>query len=89
MELMGDALRDELRALVDRLPEGELTAARRYLEFLRERGSDPYAPLNDSDELDDAERARLHASLERGMEEMRQGLGRPADEVLAELRARR
>lgn len=89
MQIMGDALRDEVRALVDRLPDGELNAARRYLEFLEERGADPHAQFDQGDDLDEAERARLHASIERGLGEMRQGLGRPADEVLAELRARR
>ena len=84
---MGD-LRDEVRTLVDRLPAGELRAARRYLEFLEERGADPYTRLDEGDDLDEAERARLHASIERGLGEMRAGLGRPADEVLAELRAR-
>lgn len=84
---MGD-LRDEVRTLVDRLPAGELRAARRSLEFLEERGADPYARADEGDDLDEAERARLHASIERGLGEMRAGLGRPADEVIAELRAR-
>jgi hypothetical protein len=81
-------LRNEVRTLVDRLPAGELRAARRYLEFLEERGADPYTRLDEGDDLDDAERARLQESIERGVGEMRAGLGRPADEVLAELRAR-
>ncbi len=89
MQIMGDALRNEVRALVDRLPDGELRAARRYLEFLQERGADPYRELDEGDDLDEADRARLHASIERGLGEMRAGLGRPADEVLSELRARR
>jgi hypothetical protein len=84
---MGD-LRNEVRTLVDRLPAEELRAARRYLELLEERGADPYTRLDEGDDLDEAERARLHASIERGLGEMRAGLGRPADEVLAELRAR-
>jgi hypothetical protein len=57
----------------------------------KERGADPYTRLDegdDLDDLDDAERARLQESIERGLGEMRAGLGRPADEVLAELRAR-
>lgn len=84
---MGD-LRNEVRTLVDRPLAGELRAPRRSLEFLEERGADPYARLDEGDDLDEAERARLHASIERGLGEMRAGLGRPADEVLAELRAR-
>lgn len=86
---MDDALRSEVRALVDRLPAAELSAARRYLEFLKERGTDRYGNLDQGDDLDEEERARLHAAVERGLGEMRAGLGRPAEEVLAELRARR
>jgi hypothetical protein len=86
---MDDALRNEVRALVDRLPDAELRAARRYLEFLEERGGDPYSDLDKGDDLDESERARLHASIERGLGEMRAGLGRPFDDVLATLRARR
>ena len=85
---MGD-LRSEVRVLVDRLPAGELRAGRRSLEFLEERGADPYILLDGGDDLDDAERARLHPSIERGLGEMRARRGRPVDEVLAELRARR
>lgn len=86
---MDDALRSEVRALVDRPPAAELSAARRYLEFLKERGTDRYSNLEEGDDLDEEERARLHAAIERGLGEMRAGLGRPAEEVLAELRARR
>ncbi len=86
---MDDVLRNEVRALVDRLPAAELSAARRYLEFLKERGADLFSGLDEGDDLDPEERARLHAALERGLGEMRAGLGRPAEEVLAELRARR
>jgi hypothetical protein len=40
------------------------------------------------DELDDEERAELHAALEEGLAEMRTGAGVEADVLLAELRAR-
>jgi hypothetical protein len=40
------------------------------------------------DELDDKERAELHAALEEGLAEMRTGEGIDADVLLAELRAR-
>jgi hypothetical protein len=40
----------------------------------------------DHDDLDDQDRARLHAALARAEEEHAQGLGIPADEVLASLR---
>lgn len=42
-----------------------------------------------TDDLDDEDRARLHAALERGMEEVERGEVVPAEEVIAKLRARR
>jgi hypothetical protein len=86
--VMSSALKQEVHALVDRLPDDELKAARRYLEYLRD-ASDPYAHLDEVDDLDEAEREKLHQSLERGIAEARAGQGRPAREFLAELRARR
>ena len=86
--MMSSALKNEVHALVDRLPDDELKAARRYLEYLRDAG-DPYAHLDSTDDLDDAEQERLHQSIEAGLAEMRAGKGRPAREVVAELRARR
>lgn len=85
---MSSALKQTVHSLVDNLPEEELPAARRYLEFLRAQGSDPYVHLDAEDEMDEEERARLHASIERGLVQMKAGQGRPADEVLAELRSR-
>ncbi|WP_434045751.1 MULTISPECIES: hypothetical protein [Sorangium] len=40
------------------------------------------------DELDDEERAELHAALAEGLAELRAGGGVDADELLSELRAR-
>lgn len=85
---MSSALKQTVHSLVDNLPEEELPAARRYLEFLRVQGSDPYAYLDAEHEMDDEERAKLHASVQRGLDQMNAGQGRPADEVLAELRSR-
>jgi len=45
-------------------------------------------PADDEDDLDDAERARLHASLERSLEDIRAGRLHDAVDVLAELQAR-
>lgn len=61
------------RILVDEptdLPDGTV------LELVVEDGGD---------ELDDAERGRLHAALDAGGEELRRGEGIPADDVLREL----
>jgi len=41
------------------------------------------------DELDDDDRARLHAAIAASRREMQQGLGVPAAEVLDELRRQR
>lgn len=42
---------------------------------------------DEGDDLDDADRARLHASLHRSAEQLRAGRGIDADEALARLRA--
>ena len=87
---MGDALRDDVRGVLDKLSGDELLATRRYLEqVLEARGIDPYAHLDAGDDLDEAERERRHASIERGLAEMRAGKGVPAREVLDELARRR
>ena len=84
---MGDAVRDDVRGVLDGLSGDELLAAWRYLErVLEARGIDPYAHLDAGDDLDDAERTRRHASIERGLAEMRAGQGIPAGDVLDELR---
>jgi len=47
---------------------------------------DPYAHLENSDELDDEERARLHAALKRSWAQIQQGkLGRPVEEIVKDL----
>lgn len=40
------------------------------------------------DYLDDEERERLHRSIERGLEDVKAGRTVPAEQVMAELRAR-
>jgi len=88
---VSDAARKDLHALVDALPPGEEQAARRYLEYLRD-ASDPFALLDKVDpfaDMTEAERTRLHASLERAEKEIAAGGGDPAEDVLRELRARR
>lgn len=46
------------------------------------------AIVDDADELDDEERAALHASLERGMDDLEAGRSVDADVILAKIRAR-
>lgn len=79
--------REALRRLVDELPENELKAARRYLEFIRDVGQDPVgwalenAPLDDepvtSDERERAARADEDFRVGRttSMDELKRELG--------------
>jgi hypothetical protein len=45
--------------------------------------------VNDSDQLDDEDRTRLHAAIEHGQEEIDRGEGIPAEQLIAELRTSR
>lgn len=58
------------------LPEGEVVELAPV---------DPFAYLDDTDELDDEERAALRASLRRGIEEMLAGRLHDADDVIREM----
>jgi hypothetical protein len=44
---------------------------------------------DEGDDLDDAERQALHQHLDKAMANIKAGKGRPAADVLADLRARR
>lgn len=46
------------------------------------------APVEPADDLDDDERAALHAALRRGIEDVKAGRVHPAEEVYARIRAR-
>jgi len=46
------------------------------------------AVIDGDDELDDEDRARLHAALDHADDELRAGKGIPGEQVVAELRAR-
>jgi len=82
MQVMSDAAKKDIYALVNELPPSKLRAAQILLEELRDDDSGV-------NELDDAEAEALHATIERGLEQMRAGLGRPAKEISAKLRQRR
>lgn len=43
-------------------------------------------PVDEGDNLDDSERARLHAALQRSAEQFAQGEGIPATDALRQLR---
>ncbi len=91
MRVMSSVAKKEIYELVDTLPDNELHAARRYLEYLRDQ-SDPYAHLDARDpfeNMSDDERARLHAALEQSEKEFAAGKGIPAEDALRELRSSR
>ncbi len=76
MELMSSVLKDEVRSLVDEIPESELYAARRYLEYLRDVG----------ETLSDDELAHLDADIAASLAEARAGKTHAAEDVIAHLR---
>lgn len=53
------------------------------LKVTLEADGDPFA------DMDPEERVKLEASIARGLAQVDEGLGRPAEEVIAELRDRR
>lgn len=63
-------VKEEIHQLVDQLMESELPAARRFLEYLRDVGSDPVlraletAPWDDEPESEE-ERAAVHVAREQ------------------------
>jgi hypothetical protein len=81
------ATKEDLHRLVDKLPESEVPAAERYLEYLSVARQDPFlrallnAPLDDEPETEDerAAMAEARAALERGEvitdEDLRRDLG--------------
>jgi hypothetical protein len=79
--------RQALHTLVDELPEPELPAARRFLEYLRHQPPDPLrlvldaAPLDDEPVSDDD-----LAAIREGFEEKARGETVPHEEVKRLLR---
>jgi hypothetical protein len=68
------APRDDLHQLIDELPEAEVTAARRFLEFLRAQASEE--KLSDEQEK----------GLVDALESLKRGEGLPAEQVFARWR---
>lgn len=79
--------RDELRHLVEEIPDSKLKYAIRYLQFLQEHGEDEFmrklasAPLDDEQETEEerlgVEQARLELEAGDGLstEELKRELG--------------
>ncbi|MEX2599578.1 MAG: hypothetical protein WD533_07980 [Dehalococcoidia bacterium] len=78
--------KEDLRRLVNELPDDQVDAARQYLEYLRYM-SDPFlrmlldAPEDDEGELTE----ETLAGLEEARQERLRGEGRPWEEVRREL----
>jgi len=88
---MSTAARKELFDLVSDLSDDDVPAARRYLQYLRDLGSDRYLQLDGQDpfaNMPDDERVRLHAALDQSEREFVEGKGIPAETVLLGLRKR-
>ena len=46
---------------------------------------DPYAHLDEHDDMDPAERERLHAAIRKGLEDIKAGKGIPGEDIIREL----
>ncbi|MBI4505785.1 MAG: hypothetical protein HY691_09645 [Chloroflexi bacterium] len=78
--------REHLHRLVDELPDGELHAAARFLEYLHDLGSDPLMRLLDeAPEDDEPLTPEEEAALAEGEEAYRRGDYRPWEAVREEL----
>ncbi len=75
-QVMSSALKSVVKDLVDELPESELGAARRYLEYLRD------APRL----MDDTDLARLDADIAVSLAQARAGRTHSAVDVLERIR---
>lgn len=60
------------------LPDDDLRALRQLIDDR----------LDEGDQLDEEDRRRLHAALDRAIAEHKAGLGEPADVVMSRLRGR-
>lgn len=77
--------RDGLMRLVDRLPEAEIHAAARYLEFLSEQGDSFVRHLADAPEESNELGPEGQRLLEEGLEDVVSGRVLSLDQVKREL----
>ena len=83
-------LRQQLYRLVDSLPDQEIGAAHRYLEFLGTMGSDPvYRALMNAVIDDEPETPEEIAAMRMARKQMKQGEVFPWDEVKKGLKNKR
>jgi len=85
-EVLQVATRDEVHRLVEELPEEELHTAKRFLEFLRDRGGDPLLrTLAEAPEDDEPETEEECRAAEEAWAEYLRGEARPLEDVREEL----
>jgi hypothetical protein len=79
--------RQALHVLVDELPDDELAAARRFLEFLRQQGEDPLRSFLDSAPWDDETLTEEdQAAIQEGLAEKARGEVLSREELVRTLR---
>ncbi|MBM3747427.1 MAG: hypothetical protein FJW34_16705 [Acidobacteria bacterium] len=78
--------KEELHQLIEALPEADVHAARRFLEFLSSANDDPFLrALREAPEDDEPIGSEEDRSAQEGWEEYRRGQAREWEEVRAEL----
>jgi hypothetical protein len=75
----------ELHRLVDALPEREVHAARRFLEYLRDAGDPVLRAFMEAPEDDEPLTPEEEAAIREGQEALARGEVRPWEEIRAEL----
>ena len=79
-------IQEHLHQLVDALPEKELHAALRFMEYLRDVGSDPFVKaLMDAPEDDEPLTAEEAEGADEAWREYLRGEARPWEDVRKEL----
>ena len=80
------SIKDDLHRLVDALPEQEIHAAQRYMEYLRGGGSDEFVrALMEAPEDDEPMTAEEAQGADEAWQEYLRGEARPWEEVRKEL----
>jgi hypothetical protein len=77
--------REEVRKLVDEVPDAELHAAARYLQYLRDQGDALLKVLVNAPEDDEPVSDDEPAAIEEAMEDVRAGRVYTLDEVEKDL----
>jgi len=85
MRGMSSAQKKQLHELVEALPDAEVSAAQRYLEFLRQQGADPVRRALDAAAADDEPETEDEAAA---VAEARAAVGRGETISHAEMKRR-